>query len=67
MVQLVITFFRNLLAIPDARRTSGSRGDHRTRLRGDLLKRLADDYVLELLLVFAQRTDEVQPRRPENS
>ena len=31
IVQLVVTFIRNLLAIPDARSTSGSRGDHRTR------------------------------------
>jgi len=59
IVQLVVTFFRNLLAVPDARSTSGSRGDHRTRLRGELLQRLADDHVLELLLVFAQHTDVV--------
>lgn len=58
-MQLVVTFFRNLLAVPDARSTSGSRGDHRTRLRGELLQRLADDHVLELLLVFAQHTDVV--------
>lgn len=58
-MQLVVTFFRNLLAIPDARTTGGAGGDHRTRMRGDLLRRLADDHVLELLLVLAQHTDEV--------
>jgi Timeless protein len=61
IVQLVVTFFRNLLAVPDARATDGARGDHRTRLRGELLRRLVDDHVLELLLVFAQHTDEVGP------
>jgi Timeless protein len=62
IVQLVVTFFRNLLAVPDARSTDGARGDHRTRLRGELLQRFVDDHVLELLLVFAQHTDEVKPR-----
>ena len=61
-MQLVVTFFRNLLAVPDARATDGARGDHRTRLRGELLQRFVDDHVLELLLVFAQHTDEVRPR-----
>ena len=58
-VQLVVTFVRNLLAVADARRgISSGKGDHKTRLRQELLVRLLDENVLELLLIVAQHTDE---------
>ncbi len=57
-VQLVVTFLRNLLAVPDPAPTAGSRGDHKTRARSELLQRLLDEHALELLLIVAQHTDE---------
>ena len=57
-MQLVVTFVRNLLAVPTPGPSAGSRGDHKTRLRAELLARLLDESVLELLLVVAQHTDE---------
>jgi Timeless protein len=59
IVQLVIAFVRNLLSVPAVRPTAGSRGSHRTQLKDDLLRRLFDEHVLELLLVVAQHTNEV--------
>ena len=59
-VQLVVTFLRNLLAMPDPAPTAGSRGDHKTRARGELLGRLLEGHALELLLIVAQHTDEVR-------
>ena len=57
-MQLVVTFLRNLLAVPDPPPTAGSRGDHKTRARGELLARLLEEHALELLLIVAQHTDE---------
>lgn len=37
-----------------------SRGDHRTKLRQDMLVRLFDDHVMELLLTMAQHANQVQ-------
>ncbi len=59
-MQLVVTFLRNLLAMPDVSATAGSRGDHKTRARGELLQRLLEGHALELLLVVAQHTDEAR-------
>jgi len=59
-VQLVVTFLRNLLAMPDVIATAGSRGDHKTRARGELLQRLLEGHALELLLIVAQHTDEAR-------
>ena len=39
---------------------AGSRGDHRSRLRGELLERLLDYSALELLAVMAQHTTRVR-------
>jgi hypothetical protein len=39
VVQLVLTLFRNLLAIPDPRHSAASGDDHLTRQRDDLLVR----------------------------
>ncbi|KAK9804992.1 hypothetical protein WJX73_009460 [Symbiochloris irregularis] len=58
LVQLVITFLRNLLTIPDQDTSAGSRGDHRTRLRQDLLRQLFEDHVMELLMTMAQHADQ---------
>jgi hypothetical protein len=41
---------------------AGSRGAHRSRLRGELLERLLDDGALELLAVMAQHTTRVRRR-----
>ena len=61
IVQLVVTFVRNLLAVADVRRVTGSgKGDHKTRLRQELLGRLFDEDVMELLLTVAQHTDEAR-------
>ncbi len=43
-----------------ARPGAGSRGAHRSRLRGELLERLLDDGALELLAVMAQHTTRVR-------
>lgn len=59
IVQLVLSFVRNLLAVSDAKATEGAGGDHRSRLRGDLLAALERDHVLELLLTFATFSDTV--------
>ena len=59
-MQLVVTFLRNLLAMPDPAATAGSRGDHKTRARGELLGRLLEGHALELLLIVAQHTDEAR-------
>ncbi len=40
VVQLVLTLFRNLLAIPDPAPTAASGNDHLTRGRDELLVRL---------------------------
>ncbi|KAL0021485.1 hypothetical protein WJX79_010302 [Trebouxia sp. C0005] len=64
IVQLIITFIRNLLAVPDRAATAGSGGDHRTRLRQTLLIRMFDDNVMELLLVIAQHAH-AKPFRTE--
>ncbi|BDA45591.1 Topoisomerase 1-associated factor 1 at N-terminal half [Coccomyxa sp. Obi] len=56
IVQLVVTFLRNLIVIPDSSFTSGSSGSHRSRMSSKLLSRLHEDSVLELLLVMAQHT-----------
>ena len=69
-VQLVLTFVRNLLAVPDRRATESSgKGDHKSRLRQELLARLLDEHVLELLLIVAQHTDEARfwPSPPQGS
>lgn len=57
LVQLVVCFARNLLSIPDARATDSSRGDHRSRLRDELLFRLDTDHMLELFIMFASESD----------
>lgn len=59
IVQLVVCFVRNLLSVPDARATDGSRGDHRSQLREELLFRLDSDHMLELFIMFASETDKV--------
>ena len=41
---------------------AGSRGDHRSRLRGELLERLLDDSALELVAIMAQHTTRVGSR-----
>eukprot|EP00891_Asterochloris_glomerata_P008793 jgi/Astpho2/8793/Aster-05348 len=64
IVQLVITFIRNLLNIPDRAATAGSAGDHKSHLRQKLLMRLFEDHVMELLAVMAQYTD-ARPFRSE--
>ncbi|KAL0032107.1 hypothetical protein WJX77_005423 [Trebouxia sp. C0004] len=64
IVQLIITFIRNLLTIPDRAATAGSGGDHRTRLCQALLIRMFDDNVMELLLVIAQHAH-AKPFRTE--
>ncbi|KAK9842310.1 hypothetical protein WJX81_005935 [Elliptochloris bilobata] len=56
IVQLVLTFLRNLVVLPDCSPTGGSRGVHRSQLRGELLERLLDDSALELLAIMAQHT-----------
>ena len=38
---------------------AGSRGDHRTRLRQDMLQQLFEDHVMELLLTMAQHAGQV--------
>ncbi len=63
-VQLVLSFVRNLLAVSDAKATEGAGGDHRSRLRGDLLAALDRDHVLELLLTFATFSDMVRCAPP---
>jgi len=54
VVQLVLTLFRNLLAIPDPQQTAASGNDHLTRGRDDLLARLFKEDVTDLLLAVAQ-------------
>ncbi|EIE20339.1 hypothetical protein COCSUDRAFT_58046 [Coccomyxa subellipsoidea C-169] len=56
IVQLVVTFLRNLIVIPDSGSSSGSSGSHKSRMSSKLLCRLHEDSVLELLLVMAQHT-----------
>lgn len=55
VVQLVLTFIRNLLAVPDpAPGRSAARGDIRERLQQEFLLRLFEENVMELLLPVAQ-------------
>ena len=54
VVQLVLTLFRNLLAIPDPAPTAASGNDHLTRGRDVLLERLFQEDVLDLLLAVTQ-------------
>ncbi|CAL5223392.1 g5900 [Coccomyxa viridis] len=54
IVQLVITFLRNLIVIPDSASRSASSGSHRNRMSSKLLRRLMEDSALELLLIMAQ-------------
>ncbi|KAK9830387.1 hypothetical protein WJX72_011470 [[Myrmecia] bisecta] len=58
IVQLVIAFIRNLLCVPDRAADAGSKGDHKTRLRQELLERLFEDHVMELLILIAQHMHE---------
>lgn len=58
-VQLVMTFVRNLLAVADPRATECGKG-YKAGLRQELLGRLLDEHVLELLLTVAQHTDEAR-------
>ena len=45
--------------VADVLMAAGSGGDHRTRLRQELLTRMFDDNVMELLLVIAQHAHAV--------
>ncbi len=62
LVQLVITFLRNLAAVPDVPAYSlagAASGDAARRVRTGLLERLMADNVLDLLLLLAQHAREV--------
>jgi len=54
VAQLVLTLFRNLLAIPDPAPTAASGNDHLTRGRDVLLERLFQEDVMDLLLAVTQ-------------
>ena len=47
------------ISAADVLMAAGSGGDHRTRLRQELLTRMFDDNVMELLLVIAQHAHAV--------
>ncbi|GAB4821374.1 hypothetical protein N2152v2_008420 [Parachlorella kessleri] len=71
MVQLVITFLRNLVALPTAPPAAAGGGssaaqDTNRRIRRGLLERLFADNVMDLLLLLAQHARD-QPFRSETA
>lgn len=60
MAQLVLTFFRNLLCIPDegSHILTAALKKSKTSLQASLLSRLVEEHVLELLLILCQHCDE---------
>ncbi|MEW5299072.1 MAG: hypothetical protein WDW36_002121 [Sanguina aurantia] len=65
VVQLLLVFVRNLLAIPDAAVARGSSvGYHKTRMQESLLSAMFKENVMELLLLVAEHAKE-RPFRGE--